>query len=45
MVAEKTAGEKIQLEMSDSALLHCDERREKSKGDGAQSNHVSVTCL
>src|ERR1039458_4461409 len=38
MVAEKAAGEKPLLEMRDSALLNCDERREKSKGDGAQSN-------
>jgi hypothetical protein len=30
MSAEKTAGEKILLEMRDSALLHCDGRRENN---------------
>ena len=45
MSAEKTAREKILLEMRDSGLLHCDGRREKSKEEGAQSDHHSVTCL
>jgi hypothetical protein len=45
MSAEKTAGEKTLLELRDSGLLHCDGRREKSKEEGAQSDHHSVTCL
>ena len=45
MSAEKTAGEKILLELRDSGLLHCDGRGEKSKGKRVQSDHHSVTCL
>jgi hypothetical protein len=45
MVAEKTAGEKILLEMRDSALLHCDERGEKHEAEGTPIDHGSVTWL
>jgi hypothetical protein len=31
MSAEKTAGEKILLEMHDSGFLHCDARKEKTR--------------
>jgi len=43
--AEKTASEKTLLEMRDSFRLHCEERRGKSKVEGAQSERYSVTCL
>src|ERR1035441_5489229 len=45
MSAEKTAGEKILLEMRDSDLLHCEERREEGEGEHAQSDRVPVTDL
>jgi len=45
MSAEKTEGEKILIEMSDSGLLQCDGRREKCKGECAQSDRYSLTCL
>ena len=42
MSAEKTAGEKTLLELRDSGLLHCDERREKREEGGAHTNHLSA---
>ena len=41
MSAEKTAGEKTLLELRASGLLHCDERRENSMGESAQTRFPS----
>jgi len=45
MSAEKTAGEKTLLEMHDSGLLHCDERREKSQEKGTQTDRLTVADI
>jgi len=45
MTAEKTAGETILFEMHDSGLLHCDECREKSVGERAQTHYLLVSAL
>jgi len=42
MSAEKPAGDKILLEMNDSALLHCEERREQREGSGTETSHLSA---